>query len=108
MEYITHIVNQILNNFDFSFMCIVNLLTYYMVKIIDNATKDKILKSWHKRVILIACIVIVGFVYKFTGYEKIIVLINSAILAPVFWDWILRPIFIKLNLGYKDIDNTMN
>lgn len=105
IEYIDVVVKQILNNFDFSFMVIVNLITYYLIKVVDKANGDKVLNTWHKRIILMICTVIAGVVYKLTGYGNDIVLINSAILAPVFWDWILRPIFIKLGIGYKSIDD---
>jgi hypothetical protein len=40
----------------------------------------------------------------FNEYENIIKLINSSIAAPLIWSWILRPIIIKLNLGYKQND----
>ena len=43
-------------------------------------------------------------IYYFNEYENIIKLINSSIAAPLIWSWILRPIIIKLNLGYKQND----
>ena len=41
------------------------------------------------------------------GYDNAIMLVNSAILAPVFWSWVVSPILKKLGVGYKDIDNTI-
>ena len=36
--------------------------------------------------------------------KNIIKLINSFISAPLIWSWILRPVIMKLNLGYKQND----
>ena len=48
--------------------------------------------------------IIMFCIYYFNEYENIIKLINSSIAAPLIWSWILRPIIIKLNLGYKQND----
>ena len=46
-------------------------------------------------------------IYITAGYDNTIMLVNSAILAPVFWSWVVNPILKKLGVGYKDIDNTI-
>ena len=40
-------------------------------------------------------------IYYFAGYTNYIVLINSAIAAPVAWSWVFKPILNKLKLDYK-------
>ena len=40
-------------------------------------------------------------------YDNTIMLVNSAVLAPVFWSWVVSPILKKFGVGYKDIDNTI-
>lgn len=95
------IINQIISNFDFAYMFVVNILTYILIKIIDWANGNKIVPIWHKRLLLIISIIIVACVYTFVGYDNKIVLVNSSIVAPIAWSWILRPIFIKLGVGYK-------
>lgn len=107
MEYISQIINQIINNFDFSYMFIVNVLTYIIIKIIDYLNGDTKVHKLIKRICLIISIIFVAIIYKLINYDSNIVLINSAILAPVFWSWILKPICIKFGIDYKKIDNTL-
>lgn len=43
------------------------------------------------------------YTYKKVGcYNKI--LFNSAILSPVFWSWVIKPICKYFNIDYKDIN----
>ena len=107
MEYFEQIINTTINSFDFTYCFIVNLLTYFVIKIIDELNKDKEVEIWIKRVVLVVCILLTGVVYYITG-QDVRLLFNSAILAPVAWSWIFRPIFKKLGIGYKEIDNTIN
>lgn len=95
------IINQIISNFDFAYMFVVNILTYILIKVIDWANGNKIVPIWQKRLLLIISIIIVACVYTFVGYDNKIILVNSSIVAPIAWSWILRPIFIKLGAGYK-------
>ena len=95
------IINQIISNFDFAYMFVVNILTYILIKVIDWANGNKIVPIWQKRLLLIISIIIVACIYTFVGYDNKIVLVNSSIVAPIAWSWILRPIFIKLGAGYK-------
>lgn len=108
MEYIDMIVKQIINNFDFAFMFTVNVLTYLLIKFVDMVNGVREVTTWQKRIILLLCLILVTIAYKVTGYASDIILFNSAILAPVFWDWILRPILVKFNIGYKNIDDTFH
>lgn len=98
---IDFIVNQIMTNFDFSYMVVVNILTYLFIKFIDTANGDKAVSILVKRLMLIISIVLVTGVYILSGYDNKIVLLNSAIAAPVAWSWIFRPIVVKFGIGYK-------
>ena len=104
MEYISTIINKVIENFDFAFMFIINVLSYLVVRTIYSVKKGKYVNTWSKRFVLMICTVIVGLIYHFSGYDKLIVLINSSILAPVFWDWILRPILIKFGIDYRKFE----
>lgn len=95
------IINQIINNFDFAYMFVVNILTYILIKIVDWANGDKAVPVWQKRALLVVSIIIVGCIYICTGYENKIILINSAIVAPIAWSWILRPVLTKIGIGYR-------
>lgn len=106
---LVHIVDSILNqmilNFDFGYMLTINVFTYFVIKVLDELNRDKIVTTWQKRIVLLVAIAIIAVIYKIAGYSNDIVLINSTILAPVFWSWIMRPILVKLGVGYKDFTN---
>lgn len=106
-KFIDIIVSGILNNFDFGFMFIVNVLTYIIIKVIDSFNGDNKVPTWQKRCVLVISIATMAGIYITAGYDNAIMLVNSAILAPVFWSWVVSPILKKLGVGYKDIDNTI-
>lgn len=106
-KFIDVIVDGILSNFDFGFMFIVNVLTYIIIKVIDYFNGDNKVPTWQKRCVLVISIAAMIGIYIAAGYDNAIMLVNSAILAPVFWSWVVSPILKKLGVGYKDIDNTI-
>lgn len=106
-KFIDVIVDGILSNFDFGFMFIVNVLTYIIIKVIDYFNGDNKVPTWQKRCVLVISIAVMTGIYIAAGYDNAIMLVNSAILAPVFWSWVVSPILKKLGVGYKDIDNTI-
>lgn len=106
-KFIDVIVNGILSNFDFGFMFIVNVLTYIIIKVIDYFNGDNKVPTWQKRCVLVISIATMASIYIAAGYDNAIMLVNSAVLAPVFWSWVVSPILKKLGVGYKDIDNTI-
>lgn len=105
MDYSSGIINQIIDNFDFAYMIAVNVLTYLFIKLTDYFNGDKPVSIVAKRILLVLCIIIVGSLYILNGYKDYIVLINSAIIAPIAWSWIIRPIISKIGLGYKQHKN---
>ena len=104
-KFIDVIVDGILSNFDFGFMFIVNVLTYIIIKVIDYFNGDNKVPTWQKRCVLVISIATIAGIYIASGYDNTIMLVNSAVLAPVFWSWVVSPILKKLGIGYKDIDN---
>lgn len=106
-KFIDVIVDGILSNFDFGFMFIVNVLTYIIIKVIDYFNGDNKVPTWQKRCVLVISIATMAGIYIAAGYDNAIMLVNSAILAPVFWSCVVSPILKKLGIGYKDIDNTI-
>lgn len=97
MEYVSTILDSIISQFDYTYCLTANILTYLVIK---NLTKTT---TWQKRLILILSILIVGIVYYFEGVG-IKILVNSAILAPVAWSWLFKPICKKLGIDYKNIN----
>ena len=108
MEFIEKILNAIIDNFDFAYMVTINVLTYIIIKCLDYINKTKNVTTIEKRIALLSSIVIVTIGYILSDYQNYIVLLNSAICAPVFYSWVLRPILIKFNIGYKQYDETLN
>ena len=106
MEYLSEIINTTISSFDFAYCLIVNILTYTVIKIVDEINGAKEVKTWLKRVILLVCILLTGVLYWAIG-KDLELLINSAILAPVAWSWIFKPICKKLGLDYKEVDSTI-
>ena len=108
MDFIEKLLDLIISNFDFSYMITINVLTYIIIKCLDYLNKDKNVKTITKRIALVISIIIVTIGYILTDYQDYTILINSAICAPVFYSWVLRPILIKCNIGYKKYDDTLN
>ena len=106
-QIIDYIINNILSNFDFRYMLSVNVLTYIIIKVIDELNKEKKVSTLIKRVVLVISIILISIVYKLIGYDNNIELVNSAILAPIFWSWIAKPICSKLGINYKQINDVL-
>lgn len=100
-KLISNFIELFNTHFDLSFMLCVNVLTYILIKVIDDINCDKSVGTWTKRlVMLISCFAIAAG-YIAGGYENTTILINSAILAPVAWSWIFKPILKKIGVDYK-------
>lgn len=108
MEYIQGMIDNIIANFDFAYMISVNVLTYMIIKLVDYLNKEKSVSTLIKRVILVCCVAVLALIYILAGYTNYVILLNSAIAAPVFYSWVLRPILKKFKIGYKEFDETLN
>ena len=104
MEYISQIINTTIESFDFGFCVAVNILTYLIIKHIDEINGYRKVATWTKRCVMLIAVIIISMAYYFTGSNPKLI-INSAILAPVFWSWIGKPICDKLNIGYRKDDD---
>lgn len=102
------LIDIIFDNFDFTYMISINVLTYLMIKIIDYINKEKVVSTFVKRICLVIAIVVVTTAYLLIGYDNKLTLINSAILSPVFYSWVLRPILVHFNVNYKQANKEIN
>ena len=102
-EIINNIITTIISSFDLSYCISVNILTYIIIKIIDELNGKKDVSTWSKRIVLLVVILSTGVLYNLIGCDNKI-LINSAIFAPVFWSWVLKPICKKFKIDYKNIN----
>lgn len=95
-------INIFTSNFDIPYMLSVNVLTYTIIKLLDELNGKKKINTWTKRLVMIISSIILITLYNIYGnYENLIILINSSIIAPVSWSWIFKPILKKLKLDYK-------
>lgn len=95
------IINQLVYNFDFALMLIINVITYSVIKIIDELNGDKLPTIWQKRIVFLIVAIIVGIIYKYATEIPIHIIINSCIIAPVTWSWLVKPIAGKFGIDYK-------
>ena len=102
-EIINNIITTVISSFDFSYCISVNILTYLIIKVIDSLNGKKIISTWSKRIVLLIVILSTGMLYNLIGCDSKI-LLNSAILAPVFWSWIIKPICKYFKIDYKNIN----
>lgn len=103
---IQHFLELFNTHFDLSYMLCVNVLTYIIIKAIDELNGTKKVSIWTKRIIMIFSCILIAIIYNIYNYENKIILINSAIIAPVAWSWIFKPILKKLGADYKQINKT--
>ena len=99
-----HIIDILLENFDISYCIAVNIATYVIIKLIDDINGKKIVPRYCKRIILLLVIIVMAIIYHIVGINAKVI-INSAILAPVSWSWIFKPLCGKLNIDYRKIDD---
>ena len=106
MDVINNIINALISQFDFTYCVIVNIMTYLIINFIIKLAGGNVVVPI-KRIVLLFSIIIIAAIYYFLGTD-IKVLVNSAILAPVSWSWIFKPIANKLGWDYKQIDKLLN
>lgn len=97
------IIAQLIDNFDFALILILNVITYIVIKILDEINKEKNVTTWQKRLIFVISAVIVGTIYYFASDIKLIKIINSIIITPVAWSWLAKPIAHRMGIDYRKI-----
>lgn len=95
------IISQLINNFDFALILIINVVTYITIKLLDEINNEKIVTTWQKRIIFVCVSIIIGCIYYFLSDVKPIVIIDSIIIAPIAWSWLAKPIASRLGIDYK-------
>ena len=106
MDFINNIINALISQFDFTYCVIVNIMTYLIINFMIKVAGGNVVVTI-KRIVLLFSIIVIAAIYYFLGTD-IKVLVNSAILAPVSWSWIFKPIANKLGWDYKQIDKLLN
>lgn len=106
METINQIIQQVINSFDFTYCVVVNVLTYILVTILIYLCRGNVTRTVKKFTLLFS-IIIVSAIYYAVGVD-VKLIVNSSILAPVSWTWIIKPILAKIGYDYKNIDSKIN
>ena len=106
MEMINQIIQQVINSFDFTYCVVVNVLTYLLVTILIYICRGNVTRTIKKFTLLFS-IIIVSTIYYTIGVD-VKLIVNSSILAPVSWTWIIKPILSKFGYDYKNIDSKIN
>lgn len=105
MEQTTNIINTIISNFDFTLMLLINIATFIIIKLIDDANGKKKVNVWIKRLVFLFVSIAIGLTYYKYNNTDVIIIINSCIIAPISWSWIFKPIAKKIGLDYKQLNN---
>lgn len=106
MELINQILQTIINSFDIAYCLVVNVLTYLLVTVLIYLCHGNVTRTI-KKLTLLFSILIVSVIYYVIGVD-VKLIVNSSILAPVSWTWIIKPILSKFGYDYKNIDNKIN
>lgn len=106
MDIINDIIHNLATSFDFSYCVVVNVLTYILITGLINVSGGDISKVI-KRLLLVISMLLVGIVYCAVEVD-VRIIVNSAIITPVSWSWIFKPILAKFGYDYKDIDKRLN
>ena len=95
------IISQLVTNFDFALMLVINVVTYGVIKFIDDINGDKVPTTWQKRIVFLVTAIVLGIIYKYYTNIPTHVIINSCIIAPIAWSWLAKPIAIRFGIDYK-------
>lgn len=101
MELISGIIETTINSFDFALVISINIASYIIINIINDIKHTNISK-WSKRLVTAICTIVLAVTYHFLGACEDYLILNSAILAPVFWSWLGKPILRRLKLDYRN------
>ena len=102
--YSEQLFQYVATNFNFAFVISINVIAYLIITLIGYLTKKEVTKAI-KICITIGVSIALFFLYGgITDINKDI-LLNSSILAPVAWDWVIKPLCKWIRIDYKDDDN---
>ena len=95
------IINQVIANFNFNIMIDINIITYGIIKFIDDIDGNKDPTTWQMRIVFVIVSIIIGAIYIYYNMDSPAIVFNYCIIAPVSWSWIAKPILNKLGIDYK-------
>lgn len=97
-------VKEVMSNFDFAYMLIVNVITYLIIKLIDTWNGNRVVQTWVKRVVALSTGVVIGYLVYIWGADPVTIF-YSFIISLVSWDVIFKPIFRLIHIDYNSKSN---
>lgn len=98
--YTEQLFQYVATNFDFAFVISINVVAYLIITLIGYITKKKVSKGIKIGITIVTSILLFLLYGGITDCNKE-VLLNSSILAPVAWDWIIKPLCKWIKVDYK-------
>ncbi len=102
--YTEQLFQYVATNFDFAFVISINVVAYLIITLIGYITKKKVSKGIKIGITIVTSILLFLLYGGITDCNKE-VLLNSSILAPVAWDWIIKPLCNWIKIDYKENTN---
>ena len=103
--YSEQLFQYVATNFNFAFVISINVIAYLIITLIGYLTKKEVTKAI-KICITIGVSIALFFLYGgITDISKDI-LLNSSILAPVAWDWVIKPLCKWIKIDYKQEESS--
>lgn len=99
--YQEQLFQYIATNFDFAFVISINVVAYLIITLLGYITKKKVSKGIKIGITIVTSILLFLLYGGITDCNKE-VLLNSSILAPVAWDWIIKPLCNWIKIDYKE------
>ena len=98
--YTEQLFQYVATNFDFAFVISINVVAYLIITLIGYITKKKVSKGIKIGITIVTSILLFFLYGGITDVSKE-VLLNSSILAPVAWDWVIKPLCKWVKIDYK-------
>lgn len=103
--YTEQLFQYVATNFDFAFVISINVVAYLIITLIGYITKKEVNKAI-KIGITIGVSIMLFFLYGGITNVNKEVLLNSSILAPVAWDWVIKPLCKWIKIDYKQEESS--
>lgn len=102
MDIIFDFIKDLASHFDFAYMLVVNVVTYLVIKFIDELNKEKIVPTWGKRSVTALVGIMIAVAACVLGADKTVIF-YSFFVSLVSWDIIFKPILKMLGekIDYK-------
>lgn len=101
-QVICNAIETTINSFDIAFCLSCNVFIYLVINAINRLKRDNPVEEWEKRVVTFVCIIIMSIIWFIIGTDTKVI-INSALITPVCYTWILKPIFKVMKIDYENL-----